>query len=308
MTAPGHGAPPSNAGPTPVFQRLAIIGAGHQGSSVALAARARGGMAAEVVIYDAAPAVRDRASALGLAHRVAPTIADAVVGADCVMLCVPVGVMAAVATEMAPHLASGAIVTDVGSTKLSVIQDVAPLLPAHVHFVPAHPMAGTELSGPDSGLADLYVGRYVLVVPLPGTPPGPVARITRFWQAAGSVVDQMDATHHDRAIAMVSHLPHLIAFTICGMADTLDDEGKGEVLKYAASGFRDFTRIAASNPVMWRDIFLNNKVALLEMLDRFTADAARMATAIRTGDGTYIEQQVERGRTIRQGLIEANQA
>ena len=295
------------------FQRLAIIGAGHQGSSVARAARseaarARGGMAAEIVMFDSSMAVRARVTELGLADFVAPTLAVAVAGADCVMLCVPVGAMAAVAAEMAPHLSPGTIVTDVGSTKLSVIHDVAPLLPRHVHFVPAHPMAGTEFSGPDSGLATLYEGRWCLVVPLPGTEPSAVARVVRLWEAAGSRVDEMDATHHDRAIAMVSHLPHLIAFTICGMADTLGDEGKGEVLKYAASGFRDFTRIAASNPVMWRDIFLNNQTALLEMLDRFTLDAAQMAAAIRGGDGAYIEEQVERGRTIRRALIEANQA
>ncbi len=290
------------------FARLAIIGAGLQGGSVARAARARGGMAAEVVVYDSSAAVRDRVRELGFADRVAPTLAEAVRDADCVMLCVPVGAMAAVAAEMAPHLAPGTIVTDVGSTKRSVIDDVAPLLPPGVHFVPAHPMAGTEFSGPDSGLADLYVGRWCLVVPPPGADPAAIARVADLWRAAGSTVELMDALHHDRVVAIVSHLPHLIAFTICGTADTLGDEGKGAVLKFAASGFRDFTRIAASDPIMWRDIFLNNRGALLEMLDRFSADAQTMAAAIRGGDGAYIEQQVERGRSIRRGLIEANQA
>ena len=290
------------------FTRLAIIGAGLQGGSVARAARARGGMAASVVMYDSSAAVRARVQALGIADHVAPTLADAVTGADCVMLCVPVGAMAAVAAEMAPYLAPGTIVTDVGSTKLSVIHDVAPLLPPHVHFVPAHPMAGTEFSGPDSGFATMYEGRWCLIVPPPGTDPAAIQRVADLWRAAGSMVEEMDATHHDRVLAIVSHLPHLIAFTICGTADTLGDEGTGEVLKFAASGFRDFTRIAASDPVMWRDIFLNNRPALLEMLDRFSADAQTMAAAIRGGDGAYIEQQVERGRTIRAGLIEAKQA
>ena len=264
-------------------------------------------MAASVVIYDSSAAVRARVQELGFAD-VAPTLAAAVDGADCVMLCVPVGAMAAVAAAMAPYLAPGAIVTDVGSTKLSVIHDVAPLLPSHVHFVPAHPMAGTEFSGPDSGLADLYVGRWCLIVPPPGTDEAAIERVADLWRAAGSTVEIMDAEHHDRVVAIVSHLPHLIAFTICGTADTLGEEGKGAVLKFAASGFRDFTRIAASDPIMWRDIFLNNRDALLEMLDRFSADAQTMATAIRGGDGAYIEQQVERGRSIRRGLIEANQA
>ena len=290
------------------FTRLAIIGVGLQGGSVARAARARGGMAASVVVYDSSAAVRARVQTLGIADYVAPTLADAVTGADCVMLCVPVGAMAAVAAEMVPHLAPGTIVTDVGSTKLSVIHDVAPLLPSHVHFVPAHPMAGTEFSGPDSGFASLYEGRWCLIVPPPGTDPAAIQRVADLWRAAGSMVEEMDATHHDRVVAIVSHLPHLIAFTICGTAGTLGDEGTGEVLKFAASGFRDFTRIAASDPVMWRDIFLNNRSALLEMLDRFSADAQTMAAAIRGGDGAYIEQQVERGRTIRAGLIEAKQA
>ncbi len=297
----------------PEFERLAIIGAGLQGGSVARAARAdlvraRGGVARQVVVYDSSPAVRDRVVELGFADHVAPTLADAVQGADCVMLCVPVGAMAAVAAEMAPHLGAGTIVTDVGSTKLSVIRDVAPLLPAGVHFVPAHPMAGTEFSGPDAGFAELYEGRWCLIVPAPGTDPAAIERVADLWRAAGSMVEKMTPEHHDRVVAIVSHLPHLIAFTICGTADTLGDEGKGAVLKFAASGFRDFTRIAASDPVMWRDIFLNNQAALLEMLDRFSADAATMADAIRAGDGAYIEQQVERGRTIRRGLIEANQA
>jgi len=224
------------------------------------------------------------------------------------MLCVPVGALAEVAAAIAPHLAPGAILTDVGSTKISVVRDVGPLVPAGVHFVPAHPLAGTEFSGPDAGFATLLEGRYCLVVPPAGTDAAAVARIVALWERLGAMVEEMEPAHHDRVLAVVSHLPHLLAFTICGTADDLADETRQEVLRFAASGFRDFTRIAASDPVMWRDIFLNNREALLEMLARFTEDAQAMARAIRWGDAAYIEDRVLRGRKIRRSLIEIKQA
>ena len=303
--------------PDPVFKRLALIGAGLIGSSVARIAhergRAGGDLAAEVVVTDSSAAVLERAAALGFADRVEPDLARAVQGADCVMLCAPVGAYAGIAAAIAPHLAPGAILTDVGSTKVSVIRDVAPLLPAGVHFVPAHPLAGTEYSGPDAGFTTLFQGRWCLLSPPAGTDPLAVGRVAELWSRAGSMVEVMEPAHHDRVMAIVSHLPHLIAFTICGTADDLaieggEDASRAEVLKFAASGFRDFTRIAASNPVMWRDIFLNNRDALLEMLARFTEDAQAMARAVRWGDGAYIEDKIIRGRAIRQGLIELKQA
>ncbi len=265
---------------------------------------------------DASPHVLERVRELGIADRVEADPADAVRGADCVMLAAPVGAFAAIAAQIAPHLAPGAIVTDTGSTKVSVIRDVAPLLPAGVHFVPGHPLAGTEYSGPDAGFAELFEGRWCLLAPPPGTDPQAVERMAEFWRRCGSMVEVMEPGHHDRVVAIVSHLPHLIAFTICGTADDLAAEGerggdvasRSEVLKFAASGFRDFTRIAASDPVMWRDMFLNNRDALLEMLARFTEDAQAMARAVRWGDAAYIEDKIQRGRGIRQGLIELKQA
>ncbi|MCB8873874.1 prephenate/arogenate dehydrogenase family protein [Acidisoma silvae] len=292
---------------TPLFQRLTLIGLGLIGSSVARAAR-ENGLAAEIVACDASESVCARVTELGFADRVEPDLIRAVTGADCVMLCVPVGVMADTAATIAPHLAPGCILTDVGSTKLSVVRDVGPVVPDGVHFVPAHPLAGTEFSGPDAGFAELFQGRYCLVVPPAGTNADAVAKIVALWQGMGAMVEEMEPAHHDRVLAVTSHLPHLIAFTICGTADDLADETKDEVLRFAASGFRDFTRIAASDPVMWRDIFLNNREALLEMLARFTEDAQAMAKAIRWGDAGYIEDKVLRGRKIRRSLIEIKQA
>jgi cyclohexadieny/prephenate dehydrogenase len=202
----------------------------------------------------------------------------------------------------------GAIVSDVGSTKQSVIRDVAHLVPAGVHFVPAHPLAGTEHSGPDAGFAELFQGRWCLLTPPADTDAGAVERMAELWRRLGSMVSVMEPAHHDRVLAIVSHLPHLIAFTICGTADDLADETRQQVLQFAATGFRDFTRIAASDPVMWRDVFLNNREALLEMLARFTEDAQAMAKAVRWGDVDYIEDRINRGRKIRKSLIELKQA
>jgi cyclohexadieny/prephenate dehydrogenase len=293
--------------PEPLFRRLTLVGLGLIGSSVARAARLYPGIAAEIVATDSSPAVLERVAALGIADRVEPDLAAAVTGADGVMLCTPVGAMAAIAAIIAPHLAPGVIVTDTGSTKQSVIRDLA-VLPDWVQLVPAHPMAGTEYSGPDAGFATLFEGRYCLLTPPPGTGPDAVERVAELWRRYGSMVEIMEPAHHDKVVAIVSHLPHLIAFTICGTADDLADESRQQVIKFAASGFRDFTRIAASDPVMWRDIFLNNREALLEMLARFTEDAQAMARAVRWGDAAYIEDKIERGRVIRRSLIELKQA
>ncbi|MBV9538006.1 MAG: prephenate/arogenate dehydrogenase family protein [Acidisphaera sp.] len=294
--------------PEPLFRRLALLGIGLIGSSVARAARERGDLAAEIVANARTQATLDRVAELGIADRVESDPARAVVGADCVMLCAPVGAYAALAAAISPHMQEDAILTDVGSTKQSVIRDVGPLVPAGVHFVPAHPVAGTEFSGPDAGFATLFEGRWCLLTPPAGTDPDAVERMAEFWRRCGSEVEVMEPAHHDRTLAIVSHLPHLLAFTICGTADDLADESRQQVLKFAASGFRDFTRIAASDPVMWRDVFLNNREALLEMLARFTEDAQAMARAVRWGDASYIEDKIHRGRAIRRNLIEIKQA
>ncbi len=292
----------------PLFRRLTLLGVGLIGSSVARIARQRGDIAAEIVVNARTRKTLDRVMELGIADRVEIDPGKAVEGADCVMLCAPVGAFAGLAEAIAPHLMPGAILTDVGSTKQSVIRDVGPLVPDGVHFVPAHPIAGTEYSGPDSGFPELFQGRWTLITPLPGADEAAVETVADLWRRCGSLVERMEPAHHDRVLAIVSHLPHLIAFTICGTADDLADETRQEVVNFAASGFRDFTRIAASDPVMWRDIFLNNREALLEMLQRFMEDAQAMARAVRWGDTAYIEDKVERGRKIRRSLIERKQA
>jgi cyclohexadieny/prephenate dehydrogenase len=292
----------------PLFQRVAILGFGLIGGSIARALRARPGIAAEIVACETAPAALARVIELDIAHHVTAHAAEAVQGADLVILCTPVGAYAELAEAIAPHLAAGAILSDVGSTKQSVLRDVGPLVPEGVHFIPAHPLAGTEHSGPDAGFAELFDGRWCLLTPPPGTDAAAIARLETFWQSLGSMVSIMEPAHHDRVLAIVSHLPHLIAFTICGTADDLADETRQQVLQFAATGFRDFTRIAASDPTMWRDVFLNNREALLEMLARFTEDAQAMARAVRWGDAAYIEDRIGRGRKIRRSLIELNQA
>jgi cyclohexadieny/prephenate dehydrogenase len=276
----------------PVFQRLCIIGIGLIGSSVARVARARGGMAGVVVATDASALHLERARDIGFADVVQPDLAAAAQGCDAVMLSVPVG---------------GCIVTDTGSTKGSVIRDIAPHLPPGVHLVPGHPMAGTEFSGPDAGFAELFEGRYCILTPN-GADPDATARVAEFWRRAGSTVDMMDPATHDKVVAIVSHLPHLIAFTICSTADDLAQETREAVLKFAASGFRDFTRIASSDVDMWRDVFLNNREAVLEMLARFTEDSQALGRAIRWGERDFIEDRIRRGRKIRRGLIERKQA
>jgi cyclohexadieny/prephenate dehydrogenase len=291
----------------PVFQRLALIGIGLIGSSIARGAKAFG-LARRIVICDASPQALARAAELELGDEYEIDPARAVAEADGVILCTPVGTLASVAAAIAPALRPGTILSDVGSTKQSVMRDVAPLVPEGVAFVPAHPIAGTEFSGPDAGMADLFQGRWCLLTPQATTDEAAVRQTEALWHGLGARTARMDAPHHDRVLAIVSHLPHLLAFTICGTADDLADETKQEVLQFAASGFRDFTRIAASDPVMWRDIFLNNKEALLEMLARFSEDAQAMARAVRWGDTGYIEDKINRSRKIRRSLIDLKQA
>ncbi|MDE2318340.1 MAG: prephenate/arogenate dehydrogenase family protein [Rhodospirillales bacterium] len=292
----------------PLFNRLVLIGIGHIGASIAGGLRLHPGIVGHLVISDADPAHLARAEALGLGDEYVADAAAAVRGADGVILCTPVGSFAAIAEKIAPHLAPGCVLSDVGSTKGSVIRDVSPFVPEGVSFVPAHPMAGTEFSGPDAGLPNLFEGRWCLLTPEAGTSEAAIGKIETLWQTLGARTARMDAAHHDRVLAIVSHLPHLIAFTICGTADDLADETRDEVLQFAATGFRDFTRIAASDPVMWRDIFINNKDALLEMLARFSEDAQAMARAVRWGDTNYIEDRINRSRKIRKNLIDIKQA
>jgi cyclohexadieny/prephenate dehydrogenase len=292
----------------PIFPRLTIIGPGLIGGSIARAAKLYGGIAGEITVSSRSQKTLDRVRELGFADSIEPNLAKAAEGADCVILCTPVGTYAALAEAIAPSLKPGAIISDVGSTKQSVIRDIGPFVPAGVHFVPAHPMAGTEFSGPDSGFAALFQGRWSLLTPPPGTDEQAIQKIEQLWQKTGAQTARMDAAHHDRVLAIVSHLPHLIAFTICGTADDLADETRQEVLQFAATGFRDFTRIAASDPEMWRDIFQANKDAVLEMLARFSEDAQAMARAIRWGDTAYIEDKIIRSRKIRQSLIDLKQA
>jgi cyclohexadieny/prephenate dehydrogenase len=292
----------------PVFERLCLVGIGLIGSSIARVAQQRGDLARTVVATARRPATLARVRELGIVDVVEDDVAKAVAGCDGVILCVPVGAYAGVMAQIAPHLAPGCVLSDVGSTKGSVVRDLTPLMPAGVHLVPAHPMAGTEHSGPDAGFAELFDGRYCIVTPLPGSDPAAVEKVREFWRRCGSMIETLDPVTHDRAVAIVSHLPHLIAFTICGTADDLAEETKESVLKFAAAGFRDFTRIAASDVDMWRDVFLNNREALLEMLARFSEDAHALGRAVRYGQAEFIEDRIRRGRKIRRELIERKQA
>lgn len=289
-----------------LYNRVALIGLGLIASSMAHAMR-RAGLAGEIVGTARTAETRAIARADGLCDRIVDTAAEAVEGADLVVLCVPVGAMGPLAAEIAPHLAPGATVTDVGSVKGAVIAAVAPFLPEHVNFVPAHPLAGTEHSGPRSGFAELFDNRWCLLVPTEGADPHATARLRALWEGMGSFVDEMDADHHDLVLAVTSHAPHLIAYTMVGVADDLRRVTDSEVIKYSAAGFRDFTRIAASDPTMWRDVFLNNKEATLEILGRFTEELFALQRAIRTGDGDHLHAYFTRTRAIRRGIIEAGQ-
>jgi cyclohexadieny/prephenate dehydrogenase len=292
----------------PLFNRLCLVGIGLIGSSIARVAQKRGDIAKTLVVTTRRAETLERVRKLGLADVVEADAARAVEGCDGVVFCIPVGAYADAMRHIAPHLSPGAVLTDVGSTKGSVVRDLAPLLPAGVHLVPAHPMAGTEHSGPDAGFPELFEGRYCIVTPLPDSDPAAVEKVKELWRRCGSMIETMDPVTHDKVVAIVSHLPHLIAFTICGTADDLAEETKEAVLKFAASGFRDFTRIAASDVDMWRDVFLNNREAVLEMLSRFSEDAHAFGRAIRRGEAGFIEDRIERGRKIRRSLIERKQA
>ena len=290
----------------PLFDTLAIIGPGLIGSSIMRAARAHGAVSA-IVTTSRSPETRRRVVELGIADQVVETNAEAVEGADLVIVCVPVGVCGAVAEEIAPHLKPGAIVSDAGSVKASIVRDMGPHLPDNVHFIPAHPVAGTEHSGPDAGFAELFENRWCILTPPEGTDTEAVKRLAGFWTLLGANVEVMTPDHHDLVLAVTSHLPHLIAYTIVGTADELETVTRSEVLKFSAGGFRDFTRIAASDPTMWRDIFLANKDAVLEMLGRFNEDVAALTKAIRHGDGEVLFEQFTRTRAIRRGIIDAGQ-
>lgn len=291
---------------TILYKRVALIGLGLIASSMAHAMRAND-LAVEVVGYAKTPETRETALKLGFVDRVAATAAEAVEGADLVVLAVPIGAMEAIAREIGPHLAPGATVTDVGSVKQAVIDAVAPHMPDHVSFIPGHPLAGTEHSGPRSGFASLFQNRWWLLTPLDGTDPAAVDRLADLCRAMGANVDMMDAQHHDLVLAVTSHTPHLIAYTMVGVADDLGRVSNSEVIKYSASGFRDFTRIAASDPTMWRDVFLTNKEATLEILGRFTEELFALQRAIRLGDGDHLHAYFTRTRAIRRGIIEAGQ-
>jgi cyclohexadieny/prephenate dehydrogenase len=288
------------------MKKIAIIGLGLIGSSIAHAAR-RGGLATEIAGHDASADVLDRAAKLGFCDTLHADVGDCADDAELVILCAPVGAYKDIATAITGHLAKDAILSDVGSVKGAVIRDVSPHVPQDVHFIPAHPIAGTEFSGPEAGFASLFDGRWAILTPVPGTDPAAVERLKSFWQGLGSQVDVMDASHHDLVLAITSHLPHLIAYNIVGTAHDLEQVTEGEVIKYSASGFRDFTRIAASDPTMWRDVFLNNREAVLEVLGRFNEDLSQLQRAVRNGDGQTLFDLFTRTRAIRRAIVDIGQ-
>lgn len=289
------------------FNRICIIGIGLIGASLAHVIR-RGGLANHIAVCDLNPKHRQRALELGIADSVHENAAEAAEGSDMVVVAAPIGAFAQIGEAMQPALKPGMIVTDTGSSKRSVLRDLGPFIPDGVHFVPGHPIAGTEYSGPDAGFAELFAGRWFVLTPPPGTDAAAVEKVASLWRAAGSMIEVMEPGHHDQVLAITSHLPHLIAFTICGTAGDLEGVLQQEVIKFSASGFRDFTRIAASDPIMWRDIFLNNRDALLEVAGRMQEDLARLQRAIRWGEGEEIEKLIRQSREIRRQLIEAKQA
>ncbi len=295
-----------NSAQAPMFKKLALIGIGLIGSSISHAVR-RGGLVGEVVGSSATAATRDKAVELGLVSRCYENPADAVDGADLVILCAPVGAYKRIAEAIGPRLAPGAIVSDVGSVKAAVVRDVSPHIPDHAHFIAGHPIAGTEQSGPEAGFAELFDGRWCILTPDADCDRMALAKIESFWQALGSRVEIMTAEHHDLVLAITSHVPHLIAFNIVNTAAHLERVTDSEVIKFSAGGFRDFTRIAASDPVMWRDVFLNNKEAVLEMLGRFSEDLVALQRAIRFGDGESLERTFVEARAVRRGIIQAGQ-
>ena len=290
-----------------LFERVALIGLGHIGSSLARALR-KEGLCAHVAGCASTAKTRERALELGIVDTVFEDPAACVAGAELVVLCSPVGTYGEIGAAIAPALEPGAILSDVGSVKHAVIEALAPLVPDGVHFVPAHPVAGQEHSGPDSGFAELFEGHWCILTPPPGADAGAVERIAELWRRAGMRIELMEPRHHDLVLAITSHLPHLIAYNIVATAQHLEDVTESEVFKYAAGGFRDATRIAASDPVMWRDVFLNNREAVLEMLGRFNEDLSALQRAIRWGEADKLEEMFARTREIRRGVIDAKQA
>jgi cyclohexadieny/prephenate dehydrogenase len=289
-----------------LFNRLALIGMGLIGSSIARAAREQG-VVRTIVATARSPQTRARVKELGIADEVVETNAAAAKDADLVIVCIPVGQSGAVAKEIGASLKPGATVSDVGSVKAAVLRDMAPHLPKGVHFIPGHPVAGTEYSGPDAGFAELFVNRWCILTPPEGADAPALERLTEFWRALGANVEVMPADHHDLVLGITSHLPHLIAYTIVGTADELSEVTRSEVLKFSAGGFRDFTRIASSDPTMWRDIFIANKDAVLEMLGRFNEDLSALTRAMRSGDGQALFDHFSRTRAIRKGIVEIGQ-
>ena len=299
----GHGIGTAVMAPVPAFDRLALIGVGLIGGSIARAARALG-LVRTIVATSRSEPTRQRIRELGFADEVVDTSAAAVAGADLVIVCVPIGACGAVAKEIGPHLKPGAIVSDVGSVKADVVREMAPHLPAGVHFIPGHPVAGTEDSGPDAGFAELFINRWCILTPAKDADPSAVERLSQFWKAFGASVEIMSPEHHDLVLAVTSHVPHLIAYNIVGTAFDLRHVTESEILKYSAGGFRDFTRIAASDPTMWRDIFLHNSDAVLEVLGRFNEDLSTLTRAVRNGDAETLYNVFAERRAIRRGMIQ----
>ena len=291
---------------SPIFERVALLGIGLIGSSISHAIR-RGNIARHIAIYTRSKETLDRSRELCLGDSYHTSPESAVTSADLVIFCVPLGANTPLIRECSSALAEGAIITDVGSCKRSVINDIAPHLPDKVAFVPAHPVAGTERSGPDAGFAELFDGHWCILTPEEGTDPKAVDKVADFWEQIGSDVEIMDADHHDQVLAITSHLPHLIAYTIVETATDLEIDLKKEVIKFSAGGFRDFTRIAASDPTMWRDVFLNNRDAVLEILGRFSEDLTSLQRAIRKGDGDQLHKSFTRTRALHRGVLAAKQ-
>jgi cyclohexadieny/prephenate dehydrogenase len=289
-----------------MFNKVAIIGLGLIGSSIGHAIK-RAKLAGDVAGFDASDDVCVRAAKLGFTDTIAASAQEAAGNADLVILCTPVGAYKSLAQAIAPHLKPGAILSDVGSVKGAVVRDVAPFVPAAVHFIPAHPIAGTEFSGPEAGFASLFDGRWTILTPPPGADPAAVQNLKEFWQDCGAQVEVMEVAHHDLVLAMTSHVPHLIAYNIVGTAHDLEQVTEGEVIKFSASGFRDFTRIAASDPIMWRDVFLNNREAVLEVLGRFNEDLSRLQRWVRDGNGQALFDLFTQTRAIRRGIVDTGQ-
>ena len=290
-----------------IFQSMTLIGIGLIGSSIARALKKQKGLVRKLTITDIDESVRVKARAIGLADNIEDDLGASVIGADCVILCTPIGNYTEIIKNISSHLKPGCILSDVGSVKRAPISAISPYIPEGVHFVPGHPIAGTEHSGPESGFSELFEGRYWLLTPSPETDSVAIQKMRCIFEGIGAMVEEMDPDYHDKVLAITSHLPHLIAYTIVGTADDLEDQIQADVIRFSASGFRDFTRIAGSNPIMWRDIFLNNREAVLEMLQRFSEDLTALQRAIRWGEAETLEDLFTRTREIRRGVIDARQ-